>query len=97
MRCDGFAGDDATLIERGEQAPLRPDHLAGPLQADMRFEPVERGKIESPRDCGALRIVGDEVEAFAVADMVQPELAREPVGHAILPCSSSESGVASSR
>src|SRR3954470_10683286 len=62
----------------------------------MRFQPIEGGEVETLRDCAPLGVVGDEIDPFAVAHLVEAELAGEAIGHPILPCSRSASGVASS-
>src|SRR4051812_28273551 len=95
MRGNGLAGDDAALVERGNEAALGADGIACLLQADMRFQPAERGEVESFGNRRPLRLVGDKVEPLAIADLVEAQMMGETVGHAINPRLSSSRDAAS--
>ena len=45
-----IAGDDAALVQRGEQPPLRFDDFACALDAHMRIEAIERLQPETLRN-----------------------------------------------
>ena len=85
MRRDRLAGDDAALLERGREPPLGANDLARPRQRRMRLEPVQRAKAETLGDRAPLGFVRDQVEPLAVADLVEPKMVREAVGHSIFP------------
>ena len=72
MRRDRFAGDHAALVERGEQPPLCADHVADAFEVDVGFQAAERCEVEPLRDGRTLPIVGDDVEAISVANLVEP-------------------------
>ena len=73
MGGDRLAGDDAALLERREQPALGADRVAVARQDGMGFEPVERGQTEPLGDRPPLRVVGDEVDPLAVANLVEPK------------------------
>jgi len=74
MGGNGLAGDDAALIERGEQSALSADHLPGAFQADMRLQPLDRRKVEPLGYRAALCIIGNEIEPVPVTNLVEAEL-----------------------
>ena len=86
MGRDRLAGDDAALLERcAPDGPRRGRSRQSRAKRDMRFEPVDARQAEALCDRAALGLVGDKVEPLAVADLVEPEPMREPVGHSSLP------------
>ena len=97
MRRHRLAGDHAILVERGDDPALGVNHLALPVQHRPRFEPAQRLEAEPLGDRAAFGLVGDELEQFAVADLLDAEMMGKAVGHESLPSISAWSDAFSSR
>jgi hypothetical protein len=97
VRFDRVAGDDAALAQPSLQPPARADHVALPLKGRMRLQPVDRRQAEPVRNLQALPLVGGEVDALAIANLIE----RKPVGkvfrHGIFPSERSSRPVSAKR
>src|SRR5690348_1419493 len=89
MRRDRVVGDDAGLLERCDHPSLRANDRPGSQKRDVRLEPVERRQPQPRGNRPPLTLVRGEVEALAVANLVEPEMVSEAVGHESFPCAMS--------